>query len=106
MAIGRITAMALRPTPATTRPTATTHPTATTGGLILALASTAATSGGLITATTQGGVIISDWLPRSLVTSATREGGGAGGAQGAAGRTGRAPSYNVKRSILYVAEDC
>src|SRR5262249_15870523 len=40
----------------------TSPPTATTGGLILALASTAATSGGLITATTQGGVIISGWL--------------------------------------------
>src|SRR5262249_22567567 len=67
MAIGRITAMALRPTPATT------HPSATTGDLILALAATAATSGGRITATTQGGVIISGWLPRSLVTSATRQ---------------------------------
>src|SRR5262249_25171593 len=43
----RITAMAIRPTPATTHHTATTHPTATTGGLILALASTAATSGSL-----------------------------------------------------------
>src|SRR5262245_29110159 len=57
----------------TTHPTATTNPTATTGGLILALASTAATSGGLITATTQGGLIITGWLPRPLVTSATRQ---------------------------------